>query len=149
MKSFVKLTSLAFISLLFSSCCGLGIGNLCDKGGSSTGCGSCKTKNTIAKAECENNAYEERIVTKYKTVKRTINPGSKSGKGGIPYEIDEQVAYQVTERVPVETTCGSKYCPDDQPCGVISQAVLKRATAQGASGEPHIGTIPTMKVLAP
>ncbi|MDB4422722.1 hypothetical protein N9294_02030 [bacterium] len=33
-------------------------------------------------------------------------------------------------------------------CGTVSPAVLKRATAQNGTGEPHIGTIPTMKVLA-
>lgn len=45
--------------------------------------------------------------------------------------------------------CGSSFCPKPDCCGVVSKAVLSRATAQGGSGEPHIGLIPTMKTLAP
>lgn len=47
------------------------------------------------------------------------------------------------------TSCGSWYCPKPGCCGTISNRVLSRATAQGGSGEPHIGLIPTMKTLAP
>ena len=85
-------------------------------------------------------------VTKYKVVKRTVYPGTK---GGVPYEVEDKVAYKEMVKVEDECgTCGSIYYPNDGCCGVISPAVLKRATAQGGSGEPHIGTIPTMKVLA-
>ncbi len=42
---------------------------------------------------------------------------------------------------------GSTYCPKPSCCDIISPAVLKRAAAQGGTGEPHIGTIPTMKIL--
>ncbi|MGC6464846.1 MAG: hypothetical protein ACON38_03990 [Akkermansiaceae bacterium] len=49
-------------------------------------------------------------------------------------------------RVGCENRC---YNPSPGCCDVVSKAVLKRATAQGGTGEPHIGTIPTMKVLAP
>ena len=45
--------------------------------------------------------------------------------------------------------CGSWYHPDSGCCGTVGPEVLKRATAQGGTGEPHIGLIPTMKVLAP
>ena len=45
--------------------------------------------------------------------------------------------------------CGSSYCAKPGCCGVVSKAVLSRATVQGGSGEPHIGLIPTMKTLAP
>ena len=34
-------------------------------------------------------------------------------------------------------------------CCANEKTVLERATAQGGTGETHIGTIPTMKVLAP
>ncbi|MEJ6728989.1 MAG: hypothetical protein QNK83_07475 [Akkermansiaceae bacterium] len=33
-------------------------------------------------------------------------------------------------------------------CGFGGKSVLRRATAQNGTGEPHIGTIPTMKILA-
>ena len=47
------------------------------------------------------------------------------------------------------TSCGSWYCSDAACCGIVSSQVLRRATAKGGSGEPHIGLIPTMKELAP
>ena len=43
--------------------------------------------------------------------------------------------------------CGSKFCATPDCCGITPISVLSRATAQGGTGEPHFGTIPTMKVL--
>ena len=47
------------------------------------------------------------------------------------------------------TTCGSFYCASPGCCDTVSREVLKRATAQGGTGEPHLGQIPTMEILAP
>jgi hypothetical protein len=47
------------------------------------------------------------------------------------------------------TKCYSKFCPKPDCCGTVSNAVLSRASMQGASGEPQLGLIPTMKTLAP
>lgn len=47
------------------------------------------------------------------------------------------------------TQCGSWFCAKPDCCDVISNEVLSRATAQGGTGEPQIGLIPTMKTLAP
>lgn len=47
------------------------------------------------------------------------------------------------------TKCLSFFCPQPDCCGGVSKEVLRRATAQGGTGEPHIGLIPTMKTLAP
>ena len=47
------------------------------------------------------------------------------------------------------TNCGSWFSAAPACCDITSTAVLRRATAQGGSGEPHIGQIITMKVLAP
>jgi hypothetical protein len=47
------------------------------------------------------------------------------------------------------TKCTSRYCPKPDCCDTVSKNVISRATMQGGSGEPHIGLIPTMKVLAP
>jgi hypothetical protein len=85
----------------------------------------------------------EREVTTYQEVQRTVYSGKTS--------------HVVTDRVPVTTTqtvkhscrkCGSSYCPKPQCCGIVSDTVLARATAQGGTGEPQIGLIPTMKILA-
>ena len=46
------------------------------------------------------------------------------------------------------SSCGSSFHPVPGRCGKVNPKVLSRASAQ-ASGEPHIGLIPTMKDLAP
>ena len=120
MKKVFPLLALALITTLLPSCCGLF-------------------------NERQAN-YVDQEVTKYKTVKRMVNPGTK---GGMPYEVEEKVAYTETERIKAECgKCGSCYDPRTGCCDTISPAVLKRATAQNGTGEPHIGLIPTMKVLA-
>lgn len=132
MKKLIPLLAVGLIATLLPSCCGF-LGGCCKKG-------------KIVNVGCEDDRVVEEEVTKYKTVKRTVDPG---GKGGIPYEIEEKVAYtEIVEKKVDCGTCGSIYCPAPDCCGTVSNAVLKRATAQGASGEPHIGLIPTMKVLA-
>jgi len=110
------------------------------------GFGKCNKKGSIVNVGCENDTYTTKEVTKYKVVKRMVNPGTK---GGVPYEVEDKVAYTETVKVKNDCgICGSVYDPADDCCGIISPAVLKRATAQGGTGEPHIGTIPTMKILA-
>jgi len=131
MKKLLPLLFLGLLATLLSSCCAL---SKCGKTGK------------IIDVGCENKTYTMKEVTRYKAVKRTVYP---SAKGGVPYQVEDKVAY--TEMVKVEDecgVCGSVYYPNDDCCGVLSKAVLKRATAQGGTGEPHIGTIPTMKVLA-
>lgn len=68
---------------------------------------------------------------------------STGAKGGM-------VTVEKTVKVKHECTkCGSFYCPKPDCCGIVPNSVLSRATAQGGTGEPHIGLIPTMKTLAP
>ena len=122
MKKIAYILSLGIAALFLSSCCGL-VGD-CGKSGYTT----------------------EQEVTKYKEVSRMVDSGSK---GGQPYSVTEKVAYTTTEEVPVPCQeCGDSYCCTTDCCGTISKNVLVRRTAQGASGEPHLGQIPTMKVLA-
>ncbi len=118
MKTTLQLFALALLSLVYSSCCGIGL--------------------------CHGSLTAEKEVTEFQETKRTVY-GSKT-------------SYEVTDRVPVTKTvklthrcskCGSSYCPKPECCGIISNEVLARATAQGGTGEPHIGLIPTMKNLAP
>lgn len=75
---------------------------------------------------------------------------SDSAKGGkaVVYE-DPAPVVVVKEEKHECTKCGSWFCPKPDCCGTISNNVLSRATAQGGTGEPHIGLIPTMKTLAP
>ena len=121
MKKIAYILSLGIAALFLSSCCGL----------TGSSCGG-----YTAEAE----------VTKYKDVTRTVDSGAK---GGQPYEVTEKVAYTTTETVKTPCgKCGSYYRCTTECCDVVSKEVLKRRTAQGASGEPHIGQIPTMKVLA-
>ncbi len=138
MKKFTSLLLIALLAGMLQSCCSLGgLAGCCNKSGK------------IVKVGCENKNYVDQEVTRYKTVKRLVYPTGKGSKGGVPYEVDEQVAYTDTVRVEVKgAVCGSTYCPANDDCGIVSPAVLKRASAQGWSGEPHIGLIPTMKVLA-
>ncbi len=130
MKKIAYILALGFTALFLSSCCGLGLG----------GCGGGIVD--VRKDDCT----VSQTVTKYKTVTRTVTPTSK---GGLPYEVSEKVAYQVTEDVPKPClACGSIYRATPDCCGTVGQSVLKRATGQNGTGEPHIGTIPTMKILA-
>ena len=136
MKSIAQLLGLAFLALVFSSCCGVPF----------AGCGKCEK---TAHAGCENDYYITKKVTKYKESKRTVYPSGKGGKGGVPYEVTDRIPYEVEVKEAAKCGyCGSTYCPEPACCDIVSKAVLKRATAQGGTGEPHIGTIPTMKVLA-
>lgn len=119
MKTTFQLLALAAISLAFSSCCGL--------------------------LPCSGSLSAQKEVTTYTETQRTVY-GGKGAKGS---------SYVVTDRVPHTTTkrvgyccrkCGSSFCPKSC-CGIVGKGVLVRATAQGGTGEPHLGLIPTMKDL--
>lgn len=94
--------------------------------------------------------------------------GSGAGCGSATYEaqvtewVEEEVyvdkAGPTIVRTPIVTTetrkikcikCNSFYRTCDGCCDTVGVAVLKRATVQGGTGEPHMGLIPTMKILAP
>ena len=98
---------------------------------------------SIAFSSCGSMTAQKKVTT-YTESQRTVYDGKSS--------------YVVTDRVPHTTTkkvrhccnkCGSSYCAKPQCCGIVSPKVLARATAQGGTGEPQIGLIPTMKILAP
>ena len=130
MKQIALIPGLLFLALVLNSCCA---------------CSSCGGKNRIGFSPCEKDTVETEV-TEWVEEEVYVDYGGKGGKGGT-----------TTVRTPVVKTilqdvecsdCGSWYCPGEGCCGTISTRVLKRATAQGASGEPHIGQIATMKVLA-
>lgn len=85
----------------------------------------------------------EREVTTYRDEVRTVYADKTSHQ--------EVVRIPETHREVVKqkcTKCGSSFCPKSC-CGILSKEVVARATAQGGSGEPLIGLIPTMKPLVP
>ena len=120
MKTALKTIALIVTGFALASCCGFD--NNYSKGSK--------------KIEETKTTYVDKIVT--------VNPG---GKGSMPYT--------KTVRVPVTTTvftkkkckCTSSYNPRPDCCGTLSKEVTSRATTQGATGEPFLGLIPTMKTL--
>ena len=134
MKNLALLLSLAVVSLGFSSCCSMfGIGN--NTAGYRTETRQVKT--------CQYDIVTEVVHT----------PGSaKSGKGGMTQTIEKRVPRYRTVTKKTRISCGSCtrfFCPSNDCCGTTSDSTMKMATAQGATGSPHIGLIPTMKPLAP
>ena len=121
MKTLVFIPAILFLASIFSSC-GLS-------------CNGCSHKYVeIEEVEW----IEEEVVTE---------PGPKGGPGET-VKVRRPVVKTVRKAVRC-TDCGSWYCADSDCCGTVSSQVRRRATSQGASGEPHIGLIPTMHPLAP
>ncbi len=86
-------------------------------------------------------------VTVMQDVERQISVGS--AKEMRTETIVDQVAVTQTVEEKVNCTkCMSTYCPKKGCCGNTGKEVIRRASAQGGSGNPHIGLIPTMKTLA-
>ncbi|MBK1832528.1 hypothetical protein [Roseibacillus ishigakijimensis] len=146
MKHFALIVTSVFAALVFTSCCGSPF-SLCGKNVELKNCSDCGHKQTFPHQGCENQRYVEKQITEY--VEEQVVIEGKGGKGGMTTET-------ITVRRPVVKTvreevhcgdCGSKFCATPDCCGIVPVSVLSRATAQGATGEPHIGTIPTMKVL--
>jgi hypothetical protein len=134
MKNLALLLSLAAISLGFSSCCSMfGIGD---------GTAGYRTETKQVKT-CRYDIVTEEVYT----------PGSaKGGKGGMTQTIEKKVPRYKTVTKKTRIRCGSCtrfFCPKKDCCGTTSESTMKMATAQGATGSPHIGLIPTMKSLAP
>lgn len=92
---------------------------------------------------CPGGLTAEKEVTTYQNATTTYYTGKSS------HSVNHKVP--VTKTVTVKkacTKCGSSFCPKPECCGIVSDTVLARATAQGGTGEPQLGLIPTMKVLA-
>ncbi len=134
MKNLVLVLSLAAVSLGLSSCCSMfGFSN--NTAGHVTETRQVKT--------CR---YD--IVTE-----ETIIPGdAKSGIASTVQTTEKKVPRYKTVTKKTRIPCGScvrLYCPKKDCCGTTSDSFMRMATAQGATGSPHIGLIPTMKPLAP
>ncbi len=121
MKKLVFIPAILFLASIFSSC-----------GLSCNGCSKGHVEIEVVEW------IEEEVITE---------PGAKGGPGET-VKVRRPVVKTVRKAIKC-TSCGSWYCSDAACCGIVSTQVLRRATAQGASGEPHVGLIPTMKELAP
>ena len=120
MKTALKILSLALVAMLFSSCSQKAI-YYDASGNAAPGGTSISSKGTYVAAPVVASPAPKKVW-------RSCSGKTKKQK--------------CTKRL-------SSYCPDSGCGGVVGDAVLSRATMQGATGEPQLGLIPTMKTLAP
>ena len=134
MKKLALLLSLAAISLGFSSCCSM-FGVHSQSAGYRTETKQVKT--------CGYDIVTEEVY---------VADSGKGGKGGMVQTIEKKVPRYKTVTKKTRISCGPcvrLFCPKKDCCGTTSESTMRMATAQGGTGSPHIGLIPTMKPLAP
>jgi hypothetical protein len=123
MKNLLLILPLLFASLGLSSCCSL-------FGSHSWTAGY--TETTHKKQICG-----------YDTEEVVVD--SKSGMTETK-KVPRYKTVTVRTRIPCPQ-CVRHYCPTKDCCGSTSDATIKLATAQGSSGSPSIGLLPTMKPI--
>ena len=127
MKYIALIPGILFLAVTLNSCC--------------TGC---LKGPKISAPTCDKGEYYEEQTTEWVEEEVFYGSGAKGGSTIVRRPVVK------TEQKKVKCTdCGSWYCADPACCDTVSKQVLRRRTAQGGTGEPHIGQIPTMKVLAP
>lgn len=134
MKKLLSLLTLVALSMGFSSCCSM-FGITSNSSGYRTETHQVKT--------CHYDIVTEQVYTGGK--------GAKGGKGGMMETVEKRVPRYKTVTRKVRIPCGDCvrfYCPKKDCCGTTSDSHLKMVTAQGPTGAPHIGLVPTMKKLA-
>ena len=132
MKYIAFIPGLLFLLVALNSCC--------------SGPLSGKRVTTSASRDCGKCAYPVQV-TEWVEEEVYVDTGAKGGKAGTMM-VRRPVVKTVCKRIKCGD-CGSWYQPNDACCGTVGTEVLRRVTAQGGTGEPHIGQIATMKVLAP
>lgn len=86
----------------------------------------------------------------YDIVTEEVYVGDPGGKGGMMQTVEKKVPRYKTVEKKVRIPCGQcarYYCPKKDCCGTTSEYTMRMASAQGSSGSPNIGLIPTMKPL--
>jgi hypothetical protein len=129
MKKLLTLLSLVAITLGFSSCC-----SMFGRSGSTAGY---RTETKQVKT-CH-----------YDVVTETIPSDSK---GGMAQTIEKKVPRYKTVTKKIRVPCERRthfYCPKKDCNGTTSAKALTMVSAQGPTGSPSIGLMPTMKKLAP
>lgn len=129
MKRLIHLLALMAVAFGFSSCCSM-FGGFSHKSGS--------YEETYQVKTC---GYD--IIREEKVI---------DAKSGLVEVTETKVPRYKTKTRKVHVPCPRCtrfYCPKGGCCGSDASAARKMATAQGPSGSPHIGLIPTMKPIAP
>lgn len=97
----------------------------------------------------------KQVVDGYDTIQEEVQSSSKGGfssKGGMTETVEKQVPRYKTvtkkTRVPCQK-CTRYYCPKKDCCGTTADGTLVLITAQGPTGSPNLGLVPSMKPLAP
>ena len=117
MKTLAFIPAILFLALSFSSC-GLS-------------CNGCSSKKYVEIEEVE--WIEEEVIAE------------AGAKGGTGETVKVRRPVVKTVRKAVKCTPSFSWYSVDSDCGgTVSSRVLKRATGQGSSGEPHVGLIPTV-----
>ena len=129
MKNLILLLPLLVVSLGLSSCCSM-----------------------FGRPGLIAGTYEETYQKKlcgYDTIQEEVLIDAKSGLTEIrETKVPRYETVTRKVRVPCKS-CTRFYCPKNGCCGSSSESARKMATAQGPSGSPNIGLIPTMRPLAP
>lgn len=79
-----------------------------------------------------------------------VKGGTKSCKDGLIVTVTKKVPRYKTVTKKVRISCGPSvhlYCPKKDCGGTTSEEALRMASAQGSSGSPNIGLMPSMKKL--
>lgn len=85
---------------------------------------------------------------KYETITEEVHTG---GKGGMVKTVEKKVPIYKTVTRKVRVPCRFPvrfFCPKEICNGGTADSTLKMATAQGSTGSPNIGLMPTMKKMA-
>ncbi len=132
MKNLLLIVSLVAVSLGFSSCCTM-FGIHSSTAGYRTETRQVKT--------CH-----------YDIITEDVWVGGSAKSGGMYQTVEKKVPRfkTVTKKVRVPCNkCTRFYCPKKDCCGTTSDKLIKLSSAQGSSGSPNLGLVPTMKPIAP
>ena len=127
------------IPLLVLAAVTLGLSSCCSMFGLNKQNGAYVTETKQVKT-CRYDVVYEQVVT------------NGSAKGGMVETVEKKVPRYKTvtkKRWVSGGPCVRFYCPKNDSCGTTSNSTRLLASAQGSTGSPHIGLIPTMKPLAP
>ena len=143
MKKFLSLLALVALSLGFSSCCSM------------FGAPDTAEHRPHPLDEKQGNYFKDGLPNKSGSKTKQVLDGydvvytsSKSGKGGLERRVPRYKTVVIEEEETPCPKCVRYYCPKKDCCGTTSEKYLSMVTAQGPTGSPFIGLVPTMKPLA-
>jgi hypothetical protein len=113
------------------------------------GLSSCKMFHRPTYGAGYNETTSQRKLCGYDVIREEVLVDAKSGLTEVhETKVPRYKTVTKKERVPCPK-CTRYYWPREGCCGSDTTEARKMATAQGSSGSPHIGLIPTMKQIAP